>query len=185
MALEADTEQVERLPLEPVGRLPDAVDGRHHRVVLSHRHPEAEAMSVLEGREVVDDLEALLPAGVINATNVGQKVEAQFRVGLQMTRELRQESPIYTEALETQGLAIVLSSRLLAKLVGPVARVRDGLVDRGQRLLAVFHALPVHAPEAFLAATVRWYLVSPFAIISCSFMTPCSSASGVGGQPGT
>ena len=39
VALEADAEHVVGLALEPVGRLPHAVDGRHRRVVLGAPAP--------------------------------------------------------------------------------------------------------------------------------------------------
>jgi len=95
VALEADAEHVVRLALKPVRRLPHAVDGRHQGVVLPHRHLEPDAVTVRDRVEVVDDLEALFAAGIVDAADVGQELEVERRVVLQAPRQAWQHTLVH------------------------------------------------------------------------------------------
>ncbi len=90
MALEGEAEHVERLALEPVGRLPDAGQAGQPGVVLGHRHLEPQPLAARQRVEVVDRLEALLALRVVDAAEVEQQVVAAVGVVAQLAGQVGQ-----------------------------------------------------------------------------------------------
>src|SRR5512141_1608503 len=76
MSLEGNPQEIERLPLVPVGRAPQTGHGGDP---LPVRGPNLQVDAQLsgDGEEVVDDLEPLLPLGKIHPAEVGKVVHPE------------------------------------------------------------------------------------------------------------
>src|SRR5580765_3598555 len=85
MTFEADAVHIPHLPLEPVGDRPDTARRRDRGVVLLHRHLLAQPVVVVDGVEVVADVEAgtILAPGILEVVDrcqVDQHVEPERSV---------------------------------------------------------------------------------------------------------
>src|ERR1700693_3719370 len=76
---EIDPEEVPGLALPPPGAAEEP-DRRRHRLILAGLDLEPNALVESHAQQVIDDFEAQLPVGVVDAANVAQEREAAFRV---------------------------------------------------------------------------------------------------------
>ena len=74
---EPDAEQIEALPLVPVGRLPDGHDGVDDRVLSPEGDLDPETVAVPQRKEVVDHQEAGARGVPVNAAQIGQEIEGE------------------------------------------------------------------------------------------------------------
>src|SRR5688572_27160120 len=89
MAGEEDAEKIEGLALEPIRRREEPHHARHGSArICSRLHADAPVMPGAE--QMIDDLEALLPLGIIDAANVDEAAEAAFRIVAQELHRARQ-----------------------------------------------------------------------------------------------
>src|ERR1041384_7313648 len=78
--------EVVGLALEPAGRAEQG-RGRRHRRGLVSRDLDADALVVLEAEQIVDDVEALLALGPIDAADVDELLEQAARIVAQESEE--------------------------------------------------------------------------------------------------
>ena len=83
---EIDAEQIPRLALPPAGAAEEP-DRRRHRLLLVGLDLEANALVESHAEEIVDDLEAQRPVGIVDAANVAEHGEAAFRVVAQKLQD--------------------------------------------------------------------------------------------------
>src|SRR6516162_2478674 len=158
---EINTEQVPSFPFPPTGTAVEP-DGGGHRLLLIGFDYDSDPLVEVHAEEIVDDLETQRPAGIVDAADVAQHPKAAFWVIAEEFEDAR------------QGLALDPAAELPAANVGRDDRVRQRRRNVfGQGLELFFHRLGQRAK-----LLVRL-------IFFCSSRTPYSSASAVGGQPGT
>jgi hypothetical protein len=73
MTLEMNTEEIVNLALEPVGGIPDGCGGRQLLPFLK-AYFEAHAAVILEGKQKINDLVALLALGPVRGRQIGQEI---------------------------------------------------------------------------------------------------------------
>jgi hypothetical protein len=86
---EIDPEQVPSLTLPPAGAAEEPDRGRH-RLLFIGLELESNPLIEAHAEEVVDNLEAQWPVGVVDATDVAEDPETAFRVATQEFEDTRQ-----------------------------------------------------------------------------------------------
>src|SRR5947207_683249 len=76
---EKDAEQVPGIALPPAGR-PVESRCRGHRLLLIGFERQPDALIVGEAKQIVDNIEALWPVGIVDAANIAEDAEPAFRV---------------------------------------------------------------------------------------------------------
>src|SRR5262245_57598726 len=171
VALEGDAEQVEDLPLLPVGVAPDLAHRRHHRVVARRVGFEDEPVAMRVREEMIDDLDDV-PFRVVHPRLVREAVEAQRRIVAQ----------------EARDLGDLGGRHHYARVVARAGQLADGVAEAGAQLrVDAGRVLRRHGPRYARrpAGSVLRTSQRSCCIFSWSFMSPSMSASGRGGQPGT
>jgi hypothetical protein len=170
MALEDDAEHVEGLALEPVGRRPQVGDRGHHgQVVVGREHLQAHAPVQAHRQQVRHDAVArtlpglVLPGAVVDAAQVDQLLELQRR-----GRRAACGPPPGSRPAAT---VMVISPRARTRTLMLVAQHRFSAACRLSSRCVMVQALRA--------------IVFSRRILACSCRMPYSSASAVGGQPGT
>src|SRR5688500_1737093 len=89
MTGEEDAVKGEGLALEPIRRREEADHARHRGARIRPRLP-ADATTAPGAEQMIDDLEALVPHGIIDAANVDETAEAALRIVAQELHRARQ-----------------------------------------------------------------------------------------------
>src|SRR4029077_13355574 len=153
MAVEAEAEEVPHLALAGLGGAPDRGDGRDRRL-LAGRDLEAQPPLRRRIQNMVGDLEAGLPAGEVDATEVDQ--DGEHVLVFERRADLRDRLAPHAEGRH-------------------VCRGLDGVAEPRERFQ---QRIPGGLRLAHTGASGR-------PILASSSRRPASSASGLGGQPGT